>query len=1105
MSGSRRKEHKSSKAIGILVSYVGGYMYGVVEGVRQVATEYGVDVIVYSMMSSYRETNNRLGDKDAESLQETLSLVKNSNLMGLVINTDVADYVNKSLLIDFMDQNPQMSYVCISADVGDASLIVTDNYGGMRSAVEHVIEHHRKKRIAFIGGPSENNEAQDRFRAYQDTLEDHGIPFDPELYIPATWFVEDGEKSVYELLDNRKVVFDALIGANDNLAMGAMTALKQRGFIVPEDVIVVGFDNSIFAINYSITSVKQSVMDFGRSAGREIIENFFEGKELPKVLLAETELIRRLSCGCQNRVERRGNTRLGVAAGADSFTNILTNSTEDLLKSLLQFKDERRNILKVIEGIRRYLEADEQRRDGFRSDFFGILNDIVLEQEGLHESLYQWQRLFLNLHHEVIALGPSQFEAELLNHLFFESNLLFAEELARVDGSKGIEFDTLFYDTIILGQRIMASTEIEEVGKIFIQAIKILKVNNGYFATYQEPVPDSSGVDLVNLVCTLREGESQFYSPEKSLVPFIEVDPRIRLNVQDHMSWLVLPLGIGGLYYGHIVFQMLFDPTQWTQYRALQINMAQALRNIHSIKLMRDSRLAADLANTAKGDFLSRMTHELRTPMNGVIGMTSLLLESDLSSEQQELVNTIKSSGNSLLDIIGDLLDFSKIEAGKVEIENVDFDLRSVVEECIGAVSAQASEKDVNLLYQLNCDHSSWVNLDQTHYRQVLANLLSNAIKFTSSGEVKVRIDVIEHDSELLRITTRVTDSGIGIPEEKQKALFQPFSQADVNIHRKFGGTGLGLAISKNLAELMGGQMMLESSGSQGSCFKFAVLARKPNLHGNTEIKLSNDVLQKFPRVIVCSSLPSNRQLIYEQLQALGLQTEQVTEFDDLIHHIERESVDLAVIEKPQKGSDWLDKIKRIKDLNSKLHIVLYLSLSEKVDTFSNISNVSLVYKPVRPQLLINAIEQLLSPAHKAAPKKTKSEFVNLGKDHPLRILLAEDNLVNQKVAQGMLSKCGYQVEIANHGLQALEMAKKSEYDVIFMDIFMPEMDGLTASKAIRKEIDYRQPTIVALTANTNRGDKENLLREGMDSYLSKPLQVSSLVSELKKIISDRN
>jgi signal transduction histidine kinase/ligand-binding sensor domain-containing protein/DNA-binding response OmpR family regulator len=510
----------------------------------------------------------------------------------------------------------------------------------------------------------------------------------------------------------------------------------------------------------------------------------------------------------------------------------------------------------------------------------------------------------------------------------------------------------------------------------------------------------------------------------------------------------------------------------------------------------------AEAATHAKSGFLANMSHEIRTPLNGVAGMLDLISQSELTTDQKQLLGMARDSANTLMVVINDILDFSKIEAGKLAFENREFDLMSTVAEAARTMAVPAHQKGLELVYQVDPAIPRYLVGDAGRLKQVLHNLIGNAVKFTSRGEIVLRVNLESRLGDEVRLHFAVTDTGIGISPEQQKLIFEPFSQADASTSRKFGGTGLGLAISQRIVELMGGSMGVTSSLGTGSTFYFT--ARMYASHNPTAGAELPQELRGAP-VLVVDDNQSSRAILEQMLSAMGMKAAGAASAQDALALLKTDAdrYRLLLIDSRMPEMDGFTLAGQLAGRGEKVAVLMMLSSDDynaSVQRCRELGINSYLIKPIKPCELLQAIGEMLAPTAKQTTRRSLEDKPLLPR---LSVLVAEDNVVNQRLAVRLLEKMGHRIVVAQNGAEALTAAKNESFDLILMDVQMPEVDGLAATQEIRRwEQGHRSHVpIIAMTAHTMQGDRENCVAAGMDGYIAKPLEYGELQRTIEEVM----
>ncbi|MDQ1266536.1 MAG: hypothetical protein QG635_1688 [Bacteroidota bacterium] len=783
--------------------------------------------------------------------------------------------------------------------------------------------------------------------------------------------------------------------------------------------------------------------------------------------------------------------------------------TEDDFDLFLKWFREVSNVIKVPERIahipsnlQNLFESIDSQYDKFeqenkiKNDSLRLIaedlkksNELLLNESKRQKYLYLALREVLLYLSEITGHSIEEFDQLNLEQLVDEVSYLVREVYKPKNGfliNEG-NFDT-FTDNI---KDVIFQTD--EKGKV-------IYINKAWEDITGFSNEETIGVPLASYIVP-----SDFYTYEENYKQLLRQEKdyfRCQLRIQRKDETII---------WSEIFSRMLYDGNKIIGLYGILSDITERKKEEEQLIKIKE---AAEEAAMVKSEFLAVMSHEIRTPMNGVLGMTGLLLDTTLNPEQREFVETIRLSGETLLTLINDILDFSKIESGKMDLEENPFEIKECIEDAFGLLTSEAVKKRLDLLHLIQSDVPDFIIGDVTRLRQVLVNLVNNAIKFTDNGEILVSVKKLSQEGEDVELQFSVKDTGIGIPKNKIDSIFHSFTQVDSSTTRKYGGTGLGLAICRRIVELMGGKIWVESKINEGSTFHFTI---KTKISTITPLKVflqSSLPALKGRRVLIVDDNETNLHILRLQCKNWGMIPRTTRRGVEAIKWIKNgDPFDLAILDMLMPELDGLELAAEIRKFRNKTALPMVMlssaGLQEKDKPEFEKYFSAVVSKPVKQSLLYKIILSTFeSVPEKEIKSKDKKKIYenqitirkNLSEDMPLKILIAEDNIINQKLIVKILAQFGYNVDVVGNGLEVIEAIRRLRYDIIFMDVQMPELDGLETTKYIAKnwKSDDR-PAIIAMTANVMQGDKEKCLNAGMDDYLGKPVMIEDVEQTITK------
>jgi signal transduction histidine kinase/DNA-binding LacI/PurR family transcriptional regulator/DNA-binding response OmpR family regulator/HPt (histidine-containing phosphotransfer) domain-containing protein len=1093
-----KRNSRPTIALFIHETYGTYYQYSIISGVSDAARQYELNLMIVcgselnNPRQYFRYANVLYGWVGAE------------NVDGIIMTSTLFNHVDREYQQQFCDDLKPLPLRILGKTESDSPNIVIDNTIGLREIIQHLIEDHDQRRLAFIKGPAYNMDSEERYKVYRDMLAEYNLPFDLNLVTEGNFLYRSGEDAVQTLLDERQMDVDAIIAANDDMALGVLAALQARGVKVPEQIVVTGFDDSdgASAVTPSLTTVHQPIYQQAYQSV-DLLLSQIRGEDVPNSLALPTEPVYRRSCGCLSSAIQKSIASGGVISieqDSISLESLPANQqSEDLLVTRQSNTELYETIAEQYEPLLQAFQSDLQLQEGQNpaGKFLSTLEDAVRETPVPSDRSMDWH-IMLSLMREqsipdLIKDPSAMIKAETLwqtGHVLISERLQQRGAINRV--RREVEDNAFQWIT----RDLITTLDRDDLMSVISDALPSLGIPECYVGVYENPRKTGGPTRLVlkyedGQRIELDDGEQLFSSPRSLIHSLVSKERQHVLVVES--------LHFRDECFGFVIFGIGASLDQVNLHISLRESISGGLKGARLVQ-------EADAANRAKSDFLANMSHEIRTPMNGIMGMLELALDTPLTSEQREYLSISLQSAEILLSLINDILDLSKIEAKKLELEKIDFDLRNTVEDVAFTLAKRAQDKGLEMACLIHPDLSSEIRGDPARLRQILVNLVGNSIKFTHHGEVVVRGEPISETKTHVTVRFSVQDTGIGIPPNIQETIFSRFSQADGSTTRKYGGSGLGLAICKQLVETMGGQIGVESTMGVGSTFWFIIpFEKQPDGKKLTPLPLVIGPLKlKDLHILGVDDNATNRMILTKMVESFGIRIETAASGAkgiEMLRHarLAGDPYHIVLLDMQMPGMDGEQTACAIKgdQIVQDVKIIILTSMGQRGDAarLEALGCSGYLLKPLKQLTLYEALSAILGKKDSEGPALITRHVLSENKRLGMRILLAEDNPINQKLAVTLLQKAGFSVDTVESGLQAVEQIRKGNYHAILMDVQMPEMDGIEATQHIRQleEETGQHIPIIAMTAHALKGDRERCLEAGMDDYASKPLDPTEL------------
>jgi signal transduction histidine kinase/DNA-binding LacI/PurR family transcriptional regulator/CheY-like chemotaxis protein len=1016
-----------------------------------------------------------------------------------------------SAQVQALCEHAQIPVVSVGPMPGITSVDV-DNRDGLRQVIEHLVVDHGHRRLAFIRGPIGNPDSLERERVFRATLATLGVEVGNDHFVTGTFLESSGAAAVRTLLGERKFAvsdIDAIVAANDQMATGAIQELSARGLLVPDDIVVVGFDDDDHArsANPPLTTVAQPIERLGEVAVRLMLEKL-AGKQVPDSTILDTIPIIRRSCGCNESRAARSRD----CAASDELPARLEHLRNGSVRQIERLGLDA-GITEGVDLAHRFLVGDS---GNVERDQLLQLERRVLALTARGVEPVQWHDILSPLIDEVLrtaeTLSPASIRwiarAQKLRSLFSELStvVLLKEQLRTIELANSLR---------VIGSAVVCARHFRALGRVLDAGLSSLDVHFCCVCTFTNAEHTrAKAVAFYNPTTPrphdqIHSAEQLWRSVPQTLPPGVAPSsigmqsfPTAQLlptNTGAPLSgdFLVFPLMFGDEALGYVVLDAPAEAHRAWLLEGLSGHLSSAIYEISRTEQLRIARELAEEANTAKTTFVAMMSHEVRTPLNVIMGNLDLCLRTELTKEQKRQLLRAQTSSRALRSIVDDILDYSRVEADRVDLESVPFALDEVLEQLIGSCAVDANRKGLELIFDVDTTIPGRLIGDPLRLTQVLSNLINNAVKFSSRGMIALAISPVHNElSPTLMLRFCVEDTGIGMGPDQVARIFQPFTQADSSITRRYGGAGLGLTICQRLVELMGGEIYVQSAPGVGSKFEFSVPF-------GVEEPRTNQTSEPAWVVLAIDNGPQ-RAAMARLFEGLGHEVHAAGNGNDALRILaelharpdaRRQFVFADRTLPDMDGSEFSLQARRLRE-EANPQVILLSPHDDEAILSGNWTSVAGEFLLTKPLLRNNIVRVMNGTKSGTPPSSPPASERNPGHSQLTgrRILVVQDSEMSRELTCDLLKLSGAEVATAVDGRRAIELATAEHFDLILMDLHLPEVDGCTASAAIRERHSASLLPIIALSASSAEEDRSRCFDAGMNDFLRAPIAAAELI-----------